>query len=199
MTIATTQLSRLLLDGIPPTGILASLSSLSLTADISFGLSLSRARMDMLRVIGEGIVESIDGDAAALMTAAYEIRLFGASTDAHWQRTGAEKGRLLVTTTAACEGAEAYEVASETLPRTYRLWGKAEAADRPGWCRMTSARIRPLPVPLAASAGAALELTAEEHVAFGRDGNAFVLAQRLTGLRVAAGQQKSGRGSDDHD
>ncbi|KAA5598213.1 type III-D CRISPR-associated protein Csx19 [Blastochloris sulfoviridis] len=187
-TNTTIPLYQVRRDGIPPGVILAELKRAGLADGLAFALLMGRRRFDLARVGTAGLYVAT-GNPARLEDA-YEIRLFGPRTDAHWQRTGADTGRMSVLTIQALSGEDKGSTIETTgsLCRHYRLFGKTktEAMDAKGWCRLSSSRVAPIPVPVEAEANKYLQLDAVEHIARFKHGNAAVIAERLTGISVVS-------------
>jgi CRISPR-associated protein (TIGR03984 family) len=178
-------------DGIAPGAILDTLQAAGLGAGIAYGMVMARTRFDLIRV-DNGRMEAFDADATDLIAAAYEVRLFGQTTEAHWQRTGAETGRLVVSTVGGASSLPEFSK-GPVIQRRYRFWGQVgEPTGRTGWCVMTTARIRDLPVPVGNVATKShLALLAAEHVKCADHGNAVIVAERLVGIEPIGPQNRN--------
>jgi CRISPR-associated protein (TIGR03984 family) len=180
----TIQLYQLKLDDVRPEDILCRLKKSDLAEGLAFVMLMGRRRFELARVDAAGVLHVANG--ATRLEDAYEIRVFGLETDAHWQRTGADAGRLSVLTIKAPSGENKGSTiqATASLCRHYRMFGKTEATDAKDWCQLTSPRVAPIPVPIEAKAKESLQLDAVEHIARFKHGNAAVIAERLTGISV---------------
>jgi CRISPR-associated protein (TIGR03984 family) len=131
----------------------------------------------------------------------YAARLFGADAELRWLHTAGGTGDAVVVAErpAPLPGwtAEHVEV-EDVMDGRYALWGhRFEAApDAPGWCRAHEGRLGHLDLPLDGEVPEPgpvdhgwpvehLALTYREYVGLDRFGNAEVLDERLTGIRVA--------------
>jgi len=166
--------------GVAPGGVLEKLGELGLSSAVAFGIVMTPRRVAVARIGGGRL--RCHGDSGPSLDEAYEIRLFGDGADAHWQRTGASDGRLVVLSedTGPATADDIAFVA--TLPRRYLLWGRGSTATgEEDWSSIASRRIPPIFVPLPETRGP-LALHATEYVGRLAHGNAAVVAERLTGF-----------------
>ncbi|MBL8573433.1 MAG: hypothetical protein JNM13_07120 [Hyphomicrobiaceae bacterium] len=182
-------LFRALLDPVAPGEILPKLSAVfepGEPAKLRHGFVMARHRFDIVTLRwAEGVfsVASHDDKGAELFDAAYEVRLFCERFDAHWQRSGADAGRLRILAPCSFDGGHQVLEVIDELHREYLLWGRSgPIAGKTGWSELREPRIRAIPLEVSPDNGVELVLKAVEHVAVGKHGNAFVVAERLTGI-----------------
>lgn len=133
----------------------------------------------------------------------YEARAFDGASELRWiQRTPDGSGRAVVIAESEAVAQPAAEEVADgdcsKLPygvsngTTYLLWGTGTGGSpETGWSTMASARIGRYNVPLSGvPVGASVQLEAMEYFARGIDGNAYLLDERLVGLRVQESDSK---------
>jgi CRISPR-associated protein (TIGR03984 family) len=167
-------------DGILLAKVQSELERLGLFGGVSFALAMSPAAFQILEVREGGFH---DKKGLADLVDVYDLRLFGASCDARWQKAG-DVGSLTVTTETQPSavtgwGAPVTLAIAETLHRRYQLFGTVRAvAER--WSDLREPRVPTIQVPINASPNASIALLAIEYFGRGPDGNAVLLAERLT-------------------
>lgn len=131
----------------------------------------------------------------------YEARIFNSAAELRWLNDPCGEHRAVLLTER--DTVEGFDGPSEKLeavdvhPLTYLLWGQGTGAvSAAGWSQLQSARIETLDVPLdeRLEEGERVLLTAVEYLKEGLDGNVSVVEERLTGLEVASGQDRAGKG-----
>lgn len=153
------------------------------------GFALAADAFSFLRLDRSGTVNGPRGPAD--VATAYEARIFHEHAELRWLRDPRHESRnsTVLLTDGTCRvdlPALPFDAPLlETLEQTYVLWGKAAAGtnDRPGWTRLTTARIGGLDVPLAGvREGRRVGLWGIEYLGEFADGNVAVVEERLCGL-----------------
>lgn len=179
-------LFRALLNPVAPGEILSKLSAVFKPGKRGHGFVMARHRFDIVTLNSSDrgyAVASHDDKGAELFDAAYEVRLFCERFDAHWQRSGADAGLLRILAPCSFDGGQQVSNVIDELNREYLLWGRTgPIAGKTGWSELREPRIRAIPLEVSLGNDVELALKAVEHVAVGKHGNAFVVAERLTGI-----------------